>query len=889
VIIRAVGSYATNGVRHCLRRIGRESESAGLPAHVAVLAIDTAPQVHLDGVELLPPHCFLNLGLMGQMQERLRRARELAHVAEYMPEPVTHVMGGEGAGGFPAAARYFYEQSLSAVVTRMAAALEPFTPARRPAMANIANGHPMLRAAGMEVTPTGPVRCVFTAGGTGGTGAISPQDAALQKEQMRRMGIEGHFILLLIPPATGSADPVEAARKRRNFFARVQELTDLNEGKELIWPLGDEVLSMRGPIFDAIYVLPEPVANQLQQGQRFLGHMLFELLGPLGVTFGTRAVDMVHVQTERGPHGQKKYLSLLGMATLEAAAYPDLAGYAAAKLRLAAVAEKPIKGGEQAVSTLLASNGLTATALAHPPALPDPGDMPPNLGDDSGPVLDYMEGKAREEARGKARDAAVAFGRQCEHALPQGIELLRKACRGAGPAAAARVGTALAMQIRTLEATAARAQARHARAVVEARSDDIRDRLQARCATQSVRAHAELAGSATGSLQKLASGIDRAVAALQGVVEEARELAIDGERRVEEFRLRHTPPHVVLDGPTIDALIRNAEPACSQEIRAMAARALDAPPPSAGRFRADAQAVIERVARVFDRLGIVDEALKAAGPAGRSALENVVVAAEPAVRTDAMAGTDQNAVRHVYLSAPESSPVAAVAQRSGRAVFHAADGVRARRVTLLTATYGVEPAALVATQEAFQAYVASPAEYPPYADQNYKPIADVMVPAPSELFAYLALAVSLHLGGPIRYDELDGYTYDGHPLGVDRVAASAALRERTGRLSFLPGFEELCAQTQEMLRAHAGRGARHLVTSLTEIEEKLEQHIRLVRPAEKQILMLERAAARVVRARYEEQIQRHAAHVAVWGPCTAASAMTPRCSPQANSVDGEAS
>src|SRR4029079_6024374 len=136
-----------------------------------------------------------------------------------------------------------YELSLSAVVTRMATALERFTLARRPAMANIANSHPMLRAAGMEVTPTGPLRCIFTAGGTGGTGAIAPQDAALQKEQMRRMGIEGHFILLLIPPATRTADPVEAARKRRNFFARVQELTDLNEGKELIWPLGDEVLS----------------------------------------------------------------------------------------------------------------------------------------------------------------------------------------------------------------------------------------------------------------------------------------------------------------------------------------------------------------------------------------------------------------------------------------------------------------------------------------------------------------------------------------------------------------------------------------------------------------------------------------------------------------------
>ena len=165
------------------------------------------------------------------MQERLRRDGELPHVAEYMPEPVTRVMGGEGAGGFPAAARYFYRaiplcrghadgSGPGAVHSRP----------RRPAMANVANSHPMLRAAGMEVTPTGPVRCFYASGGTGGTGAISPYDAALQKEQMRRMGIEGHFVLLLVPPATGTADPVEAARKRRKLFGRVQEFDRLERG-----------------------------------------------------------------------------------------------------------------------------------------------------------------------------------------------------------------------------------------------------------------------------------------------------------------------------------------------------------------------------------------------------------------------------------------------------------------------------------------------------------------------------------------------------------------------------------------------------------------------------------------------------------------------------------
>ena len=196
-----------------------------------------------------------------------------------------------------------------------------------------------------------------------------------------------------------------------------------------------------------------------------------------------------------------------------------------------------------------------------------------------------------------------------------------------------------------------------------------------------------------------------------------------------------------------------------------------------GYFLTDSRAVLERYARSFDQLGIVNVALESAGPAGRSALENAVIAAEPAVRTDAMAGTDQYAVRHLYLGRRRAAPPPP--SPSGAGVRSSTPPTAtARRVTFLTVTYGVEPAALVATREAFEAYVASTADYPPYADQNYEPLADVMVPAPSELFAYLALAVSLHVGGPIRYDALDGYTYDGHPLGIDRVAASAALRER---------------------------------------------------------------------------------------------------------------
>ena len=200
--------------------------------------------------------------------------------------------------------------------------------------------------------------------------------------------------------------------------------------------------------------------------------------------------------------------------------------------------------------------------------------MPPGLGDDASPVLDYLEAKAREEAQAKTRDAAAAFDRQCGHTLPQANELLRKACRGAGPAAASGVGTELAKQIRKLEVGAVKAQAHLAQSVVEARSDDVREQLRVRCATQRAPRTPSSRGLRPGRSGSSPPGSNRAVADLQRVVEEARLLAIDGERRAEEYRLRRTPPHAVLDRQAIDALIRDAELACSQEVYSLAARAL---------------------------------------------------------------------------------------------------------------------------------------------------------------------------------------------------------------------------------------------------------------------------------------------------------------------------
>src|SRR5262249_47375217 len=162
--------------------------------------------------------------------------------------------------------------------------------------------------------------------------------------------------------------------------------------------------------------------------------------------------------------------------------------------------------------------------------------------------------------------------------------------------------------------------------------------------------------------------------------------------------------------------------------------------------------------------------------------------------------------------------------------------------------YGIEPAALIAIREAYQAHLKSTAETPLYADRRYEPLTDVMVPAPSEWFAYLTIPVHTHLGtGVIRKGTVGGYVYDGQPLGLNRAAASEALRERTGRKPFLPSFEELCAATERTLQQAGGDEGPRMVELLKQIEAKIDLHLARAGSAEKQVLMHERAAARAVR------------------------------------------
>jgi hypothetical protein len=865
-MIRAVGTSATGTTRHFYT--GLKAQYGGNSEHIGILAIDSTDQPRLDGVGTLPPGSFVNVADLKQIQDRLRRAREDPRVASYMHEIVTRLAAGDGAGGFPAATRFFYELKEPELDAMMRQVLQPFWPGQRPAMANRANRHPLLQRWNMTVAPDGPIRVIYVASAPGGTVGALIYDVILFKYVMRQLGIEAKITLLLTLPATAPIDDVEAQRKRQLFFGRLQELTDLDAGKAVCWPLAGKVLSERNRLFDTIFIVREPAPEQLQEHQRFVGELLLELISPLGMTLFSKAVDMVPQHESKGPHGQRKLLDFLGMVTIEAAAFGDVSGYARAVLGQRAVAARTISDGATVVTNLLQRHKLTSAVLASLVPASTAMEIPQDLDGDPTGFLNYAENEARKQADTKVKQLAQDFERRCSQAIHEARDLLRRACLRAGPRSAFEVGQVLVHSLKALESTAAELSVQRTAVKPETPAEDISKRLAARLETQQGLALSEFQARAVGSLRKMSASIEHLLTALEHAASAFTELEIAYDQQHDAFLLQRLPEHTLLDRPALDDLVLKAVPACAEPVRKLAARALDSDF-SVGQLKADVHDVVANHAQPFARLANVDEALRAAGERGKTVLENAVAAAEPAVRTDSQSDWRRSCVRHAYLTVSETHPLVTIVRRQARSVFSAAVGSDARRIVLITADYGVEPAALVATREALQAHTASTSDIPPFADKAYEPLADVMVPTPSEWFAYLAIPIFLclhHNEGVIRYDELHGYVYNGQPLSkdrvMDRVTASAALLERTGRLPFLPSFEELCDQAKATLHDAARHDSSEVVKTLLAIEAVLEKHMTEVGSAEKQVLMLERAASRALRATYENMIRQRAAFVA---------------------------
>ena len=562
-MIRAVGTFATGALRHF--HTGLQVEYGYRPPHVAILAVDSTDQPRLDGVHTLEPDCFINVADVWQVQDCLRRAREDPRVAAYMPELVTRLAAGDGAGGFPAAARFFYELKEPDLEAMFRQALAAFLPDRRPATANLANRHPLLQRWNMMVAPDGPIRVIYVASTTGGTVGNLVNDVILFKRVMRQFGVEAKIALLLTLPATASLDDVEAQRRRQLLFGRLQELTDLDAGKVMSWTLAGKVFSERDRFFDSILVLREPAPERLQEHQRYVGELLLQLISPLGMTIFSKAVDMVHVHTERGSRGQNKLLDLMNMVTVEAAAFGDVRAYARAALGRKALEPKTISNGAALLTNVLDRHRLTSAAVLSSSLTLTPMSIPDDLDGDPTGFLDYAEGQVRRQAEVGVKQLAADFERRCRNVLHQVLALLRDACLQAGPQGAFGMGQAL---IRQLETLAASSPAAPCRAGSEAPSDGVRKRLAGRVETQRELALSELRARSIASVRHLVTDMRQHLVALEHAADVFKELEIACEGQLDAILLQPLPEHVLLDRTALAELVRRATPACAAGAKA---------------------------------------------------------------------------------------------------------------------------------------------------------------------------------------------------------------------------------------------------------------------------------------------------------------------------------
>jgi hypothetical protein len=858
LLAMGLGSSAVN----CLRYFrGELIEHFGdVPPHITLLGTDTTGQQRLDTADMLPEASFLNLADQEHIQERLRRAREDPCVAEWMHPIVTSLALGRGVGSLDPAARFLLEQGAPTLVKRLNTILDQYVPPRRAELASRANAHPRLRSQHLMVSTAGPIDVLYVASLPGGTVGALLYHVALLRDLFRQKGLQGDFTLLATPPAMVPAYDLEARRRLRKTYGRLQELIDLDAGLRLTWPVGQQTIEEAGPFFESTYLFSEPAWGKLDEHHRVVGWLLLQVAAPLGKTWCDRSVDMLTLYRERGPLGQRKFLSLIGMTTIQAVASPDVVGLVEARLGARAVAADPT-GVAQVGAKVLDAVGLTTATLELSQLQLRRPILPGGLAD-PGPFLANAERAAKAEGERKAREEAPKFAQLCHNAATRAQEELQ-AISLSGMANAAAAATALLQRLQALRHAAQVKQGQLSRTASSPRTPAPDDRLDALVATQQATARAACLGQYSTSLARLIATLEQKQAGYQAGARLCRDVQVACEARLETFAALRPAAQAILDRPTLEEMIDEAVPACTTEVRQILAQALQART-DPERVKADVQAAISQHARPFGRLAGIEAALQAAGERGLVALQAAVAAAEPGIRVDPAWDRSRHSVRMAFLTAPEDHQAAELLRRRGRTVFSAPSGLDAGEITLVTVDFGVEPAALAVTGEALEAYLTDPGEIPPFADRRYEPLADLVVPSPQEWFVLLSIPLHLELHtGVIRYDPLRGFLYHDQPLSQDRVGASRQLLKRTDRPEFLPPFEELAARTEAAL-VH-GRDSEAVLAILRSLEKKLTQHLRAAATALKQVLLAERTAARAVLARYQEQLLQMASHDTIWG------------------------
>lgn len=837
----------------------------GLPHHVSLFGADTTYQAQDHRVGMLPDEMFMNLADEEGMQQWVRLAYQIPRIAEWLPEKVTQLAVGDGAGSIPSAARLIYEKVLPRVGKKLCAIAERFKGANRAELASQANQSPWMRDNHMAVTAEGPIEVVYVISAAGGTTGLLRDDLMYMRRTLRQLGIEAKFTLVMTLPALSNPEVIDAKRKLQNLYGRFQELSDDNSGRIVVWrPADTTMITDKGPFFHTIYLTPEPRDDQLDAHHELVGQFMFQMAMPLGKSLSDRSVDKLPIFRARGPLSQPKFLSSANMAVLKATAFPDAVGFACAYLgQTVSTTDIGQAQADSAVGTLFEEHRLTLKHLESIQPYLSPPPISGGVGAGNAKIfLENADKNLANQGLQKAKDSANLAASLCS-AFQSGLgNYLKALCRKHGLGGAKLISQEIGKRLQLLVAdvqslkTDLTTRSEHAtEESIEAKLKALADTRQYR--TQS-RFYAETA-KLLESVSKAADSLDRRIDAIVGIF---NELEIEyGQQRL-MFDEKRAERHALLDAAALHHRAQSAIPACEQEVRDYAAQAVDSEVVT-GRLKADVQAIIQRNAESFRQWLDFDEAFKAAGPHAEQAIKNVLTAAKPDVRLEPFWEPRRECSQIIFVTLPEKHPAMPYIRATGRVVCCApTDGTRHEAV-FVAVDYGIELGALTATHEAVKAHLSSDEEFPPFADKTYLPATDVIVPRSDEWFGYLTIPLHLFFStGVVRNDWLDGWFYNDVPLGHTRMGASETLRESANVPPGLQSVQEISRQTEILLRSR--RTPEQIIAILSAMEATLSQQIQETAQAEKQILMRERAVTRAILDQYRQRLQEIRAHEKFW-------------------------
>lgn len=837
----------------------------GLPHHVSLFGADTTYQTQDHRVGMLPDEMFMNLADEEGMQRWVRLAYQIPRIAEWLPEKVTQLAVGDGAGSIPSAARLIYEKVLPRVGKKLCAIAERFKGANRAELASQSNQSPWMRDNHMAVTAEGPIEVVYAISAAGGTTAVQRNDLMYMRLILRQLGIEAKFTMVMTLPALSNHEVIDVKRKLENLYGRFQELSDDNSGRIVVWrPTDSAMITDKGPFFHTIYLMPEPREGNLDAHHHLVGQFLFQMVMPLGKSLSDRAVDKLPIFRDHGTLRQPKFLSTANMAVLKATAFPDAVGFACAHLsRSVSTTDIGQPQADSEAGTLLEKHRLTFTYLKSV----EPRLSPPQISSGVGAgntktYLDNVEKNLASQGLQKAKEAANTFGGLCSTFRKDLAKLQQAACRTHGLDGAKLISQEVCKRLHSLVA-----DAKSLRSDLATRSENASDestdaKLKALTETRQYRAQSRYYADVTEHLETVAEAADTLDRSLDAIVGVFRELAIACDQQRLTFDEKRAERHALLDAAALLQCAEAAMPACMQEVRECAAQAVGSEiVPS--RLKAVVQVIIERHAEPFRQWLDFDEAFKAAGPRAEQAIKNVLIAAKPDVRLEPFWEPRRECSQIIFVTLPEKHPAMAYIRATGRVVCCApTDGSR-YEIVILAVDYGIEMGALTATHEAVKAHLTGNKDFPPFPDKTYLPVTDVVVPRPDEWFGYLTIPLHLFLStGVVRQDWLDGWSYNDMPLGHTRMDASERIRDSASRPPGFPSVQEISRQTEILLRS--GRTPEQIIAILNAMEKTLSQQIQETSQAEKQILMRERAATRAILDQYCQRLQAIRAHEKFW-------------------------